>query len=79
MISASCTQDGGHSFHRYADIGTRWSEAPWGYLSRDTDVEAAATSTGMMSQGRVMSVDDAAMGWSRYAGDLISENLISEV
>ncbi len=57
----------------YADVTTNWRDAPWGYLSRDSDFEAAATA-GYMSQGRVVSVDDAQMGWSRWLHAVAAQN-----
>ena len=46
------------------------SDSPFGYLSRETDLEAASVTDGFMRTGRVVSVDDAQMGWSRSADGL---------
>ena len=54
----------------FADVHVNWSDSPFGYLSRDTDIEATSTTDGFMRTGRVVSVDDAQMGWSRSAHDL---------
>ena len=54
----------------FADVHVNWSDSPFGYLSRDTDIEATSTTDGFMRTGRVVSVDDAQMGWSRSANDL---------
>ena len=53
----------------YADLRVSWSDAPFAYLHRDTDLEAVGGS-GYLQFGRVVSVDDAQMGWSRYAQSL---------
>jgi len=54
----------------FADVHVNWSDSPFGYLSRDTDLEAASVTDGFMRTGRVVSVDDAQMGWSRSADGL---------
>ena len=54
----------------FADLRVSWSDAPFAYLHRDTDVEVVG-SGGYHKHGVVMSVDDAAMGWSRYAQSLV--------
>ena len=51
----------------FADVNVGWTDSPFGYLSRDTDVEAASVSESYLKTGRVVSVDDSQMGWSRYA------------
>ena len=50
----------------FASLRVSWSDAPFGYLSRDTDLETVGAG-GYAAAGRVVSVDDAQMGWSRYA------------
>ena len=63
----------------YADVTTTWADGPhaFGYLARDTDLEAATGASGrsMLMHGRVVSVDDAQMGWSRYAQSLAISGL----
>ena len=58
----------------YCDPATTLKEAPFAYLHRTADLEAVSAdrSAGSfgLSHGRVVSVDDAAMGWSRYAQSL---------
>ena len=53
-----------------ADLRVSWSDSPFPYLHRNTDVEAVGIG-GYHKHGAVMSVDDAAMGWSRYAQSLV--------
>ena len=61
----------------YADVGTSWKDGSGalGYLARDADLETVSTagfggSGSFLANGRVVSVDDAQMGWSRYAQSL---------
>lgn len=56
----------------FAHVSSQWSEGAgaFGYLYRDVDIEAVATQSGFLTRGRVVSVDDAQMGWSRYAQSL---------
>lgn len=62
----------------YADVGTSWRDGggALGYLARDADVEVVSSAGGGfggsfgLAHGRVVSVDDAQMGWSRYAQSL---------
>ena len=60
----------------YAELGSAFHVAPFAYLARDADVEAvssAGAASGWAAgraRGGVVSVDDAAMGWSRYAQSL---------
>ena len=50
----------------FVALGTRFHDAqPFAYLYRDADLEGVSTSTGYLQHGRVVSVDDAQMGWSR--------------
>jgi hypothetical protein len=65
----------------YADVATRWVDPgsnALAYLARDCDIEAPTTashSAGYLQHGRVVSVDDAQMGWSRYAQSLAISGL----
>ena len=60
----------------FAHVTTTWRDGAhvFGYLSRDTDLEAV-TGGGLLSTGRVVSVDDGIMGWSRYAQSLAISGL----
>ena len=55
----------------FSALTTKWSDAPFAYLYRDADVEAVAAGGRGGGRGRVGSVDDAVMGWSRMAQSLI--------
>jgi hypothetical protein len=66
----------------FAHTSTVWHDGAhvFGYLSRDSDIEAASGAAGgmgggMLSTGRVVSVDDGQMGWSRYAQSLAISGL----
>jgi len=58
----------------FADLRVSWSDAPFSYLYDDTDLEALGGG-GALDAGRVVSVDDAQMGWSRYAQSLAIQAL----
>ena len=54
-----------------ADAAAELYESPLPYAHRDSDVEGVATATSYMARGHVLSVDDAQMGWSRYAQSMV--------
>ena len=54
-----------------ADAAAELFESPLPYAHRDSDVEGVATATSYMARGHVLSVDDAQMGWSRYAQSMV--------
>ena len=58
----------------YAHPRTKWGRDGanvFGYVSRDVDLEApSGGASSALAHGRVVSVDDAQMGWSRYAQSL---------